>query len=74
MLGCLSLVTFLFKSNVCVTQKGVKVSRPKPTQVKHLSADPLYIRLAGLNTNIRLGWKTPSGTNTGVLWTFVYYG
>ncbi len=36
----------------------------EPTQMKHLSAAPLYGKLLALPRNIRLGWKSLPGTNT----------
>ncbi len=38
--------------------------RPEPTRVKQLPGVLLLVRLRALPTNIRLGWKSLSGTNT----------
>ncbi len=37
--------------------------RLAPTQVRHLSRDPLEGRLLALPTNMRLGWYGQTGTN-----------
>ncbi len=38
--------------------------RLEPNKVKHLSGAPLKGRLLALSTNIRLGWKGLTETNT----------
>ncbi len=40
--------------------------RPESTRVKHLSGGPLQGGLLASTTNIRLGWKGLSGTNTNL--------